>query len=171
VAHRVDGTDAGVDPGGPYPPPPHVRYRSPSGEAAPVVDITPAPEWAQHLPATGVTPRNGAGTAALVLGCLAFVCTTGLFVLFPVGILFGLLAVLLGRRARDRASWGGSTNRASATAGLTLGALSLFLGTVLTAATAWFVQSYDVDAMRSCISDRPTLVTAGHCILDVVDRA
>lgn len=151
-------------------PTPHVQYRSPSGE--PVVDITPIETFAPAPPAPYVLiPRNGRGTAALWFGCLAVVCTGGLFVLFPLGVLFALLAIFLGRAGRDRASWGGATNRASATAGLTLGIVGLVLGGALTAGTVWVTQKYDVGAIRDCVQDRSSAAGAGHCLIDVFDHA
>lgn len=163
------GAGAGTDGG--YP---HVQYRSPSGEEGPVVDITPMAAYAAATPASTpyvLTPRNGRGTAALVLGCMAVVCTGGLFFLFPIGLLFGLLAVLLGRSGRDRASWGGATNGSAATAGLTLGAVALFLGALLTAAAVWVSVNYDVGAIRDCVRDQSSTVDAGHCLLDVFDQS
>jgi hypothetical protein len=152
--------------GGAPPPPPHVRYRSPSGEEPGVFDITPPPT----APPAAVTPlaHNRSGTAALVLGCLGLVCTGLLFLLFPIGLVLGLIAVVLGRRGRRRARYGLATNRASATAGLTLGLIAVLLGTLLSATTFWLIQRYDTGAMRDCVRNQQTFVDAGRCILDVV---
>ncbi len=136
----------------------------------PVLDITPVPMWSPPEPTVPLPPRNRAGTAALVLGCLALVCTGVLFFLFPVGIVLAITAVGLARRGRRRARYGLATNGSSATAGLALGLVSLVLGCLLAATTVWFVQRYDAGALRDCVQDRPTAVDAGRCILDVVDR-
>lgn len=172
MVFSAEGTDAGGT-GATYPPPPHVQYRSPSGEE-PVLDITPAEAWvpAPAPPAPYVlVPRNGRGKAAIVFGCLAVVCTGGLFFLFPLGLLFALLAVLFGRAGRDRASWGGATNGPTATAGLALGVVGLVLGALLTAGTVWVVQKYDAGAIRDCVKNESTAVDAGRCLLDVFDGA
>ena len=150
---------------------PHVQYRSPSGDEPPVVDITPMEAYAAAPPAPyKLVPRNGRGKAAITLGCLALVCTGALFVLFPLGIVFAVAAVLFGRSGRDRATWGGSTNGGTATAGLCLGVVALVLGTLWTAATVWVFQTYDTGALRDCVADRSTAADAGHCIIDVLDR-
>jgi hypothetical protein len=150
--------------------PPHVWYRSPSGETSPGLDITPAP-WQLPEPVAAPDGRNGAGTAALALGCLALVCTGLLFFLFPLGLVFALVAVGLGLKGRRRARYGLATNPSSATAGLTLGLVALVLGGLLATATVWFVHRYDEGAVRDCIRDEAGVVDTGHCILDVVDHS
>lgn len=150
---------------------PHVYYRSPSGEEGPAVDITPTEAGAAAAPAPYVLiPRNGRGKAAITLGCLAVVCTGGLFFLFPLGILLAVGAVLFGRSARDRATWGGSTNGGTATAGLCLGLVALVLGALWTTAAVWVAQAYDAGALRDCVAEESTAVDAGRCVLDVIDR-
>lgn len=157
--------------GGAAPPPP-VRYRSPSGEEPPAFDITPTTPPPVQAPApTGPLAHNGPGTAALVLGCLGLVCTGLLFVLFPLGLVLALVAIGLGRKGRRRARYGLATNRASATAGLTLGIVSLVLGSLLAAGTVWAFQRYDTGAIRDCVRYEPRAVDAGRCILDVVDES
>lgn len=153
------------------PPPPHVRYRSPSGDEPGVFDITPSPALAAAAASAGPLSHNGTGTAALVLGCLALVCTGLLFFLFPLGLVLGLIAVALGRKGRRRARYGLATNRSCATAGLTLGLVALLLGTLLSATTVWVVQRYDTGAIRDCVKDQPSAIDAGRCILDVVDNS
>lgn len=153
------------------PPPPHVRYRSPSGEEPPAFDITPAaPPPAPTPVLTGPLAHNGPGTAALVLGCLGLVCTGLLFFLYPLGLVLALVAIGLGRKGRRRARYGLATNRASATAGLTLGIVSLVLGSLLAAATIMIFQRYDTGAIRDCVRNERSALDAGRCILDVVDE-
>jgi hypothetical protein len=144
-----------------------VRYRSPSGEEPDVFDLTPPPAPTPPAAARPVA-YNRPGTAALVLGCLGLVCTGLLFFLFPLGIVFGLIAVILGRKGRRRARYGLATNGAGATAGLTLGVVSLLLGSLLCAGTVWIVHRYDAGAIRDCVRNQQTAVDAGRCILDVV---
>jgi hypothetical protein len=79
-----------------------------------------------------LAPRNGAGVAALTLGAvgLALVVTV---VLFPVGGLLGILAMLLGAIGVIRVARWRAFNRGQAVAGLLLGALALLLAGVLAA--------------------------------------
>ena len=66
-------------------------------------------------------PRNGLGTAALVLGIIGVV-----FCWIPVtGWALNILAVVFGAIGRMRAIAGEATNRSSAVAGLVLGVIGL----------------------------------------------
>ena len=67
-------------------------------------------------------PRNGLGTAALVLGLVALL--TGVFVL---GGVLGLVAIALGSIGRGRAKRGEATNGGAALAGIIFGALGIGL--------------------------------------------
>jgi len=67
-------------------------------------------------------PRNGKGTAALVLGIL------GLF-LFPV--VFSVLAIILGVQGKNLADQGLATNRGAAQAGFVLGIIGCAIGVLL----------------------------------------
>jgi hypothetical protein len=66
-------------------------------------------------------PRNGMGTAALVLGIVGVV----LCWLYWVGPLLGVLAIIFGGVGLARAHSGQATNRSSALAGLILGIVAL----------------------------------------------
>lgn len=150
-----------------------MQYRT-EGETdpkPPVLDITPVAMWSPPEPSTPLPPRNGAGTAALVLGCLAMACTGMLFFLYPLGLVLAVAAVGMARRGRRRARYGLATNGSSATAGLALGLVALVLSCLLAAATVWFVQRHDAGAIRDCVTERQTAVDTGRCILDVVDQS
>jgi hypothetical protein len=69
---------------------------------------------------SGVAPRNGAGTAALVLGIV------GLLICGPLGI----LAVILGFVGIGRADSGYANNKGAAVAGVVLGFATLGLWAV-----------------------------------------
>jgi len=69
-------------------------------------------------------PRNGLGVAALVLGVASLVAAFS-FVLFPLGLLGGLVAVILGVIALSRRITGGATNPGQAWAGTICGILAL----------------------------------------------
>ncbi|MEU3698287.1 DUF4190 domain-containing protein [Streptomyces griseoviridis] len=76
--------------------------------------------WAGAGP---VPPRNGMGTAGLVLGIIAAVG----FCMWPVAILAGLLGVIFGVVGRVRARKGEATNSGQALAGIICGAFGLAL--------------------------------------------
>ena len=83
-------------------------------------------------PLLRLAPRNGAGVAALTLGAVALALVLTVL-LFPIGGLLGIVAMLLGTvRARRVARWR-AFNRGQALAGLLLGALALLLAGVLAA--------------------------------------
>ncbi len=67
-------------------------------------------------------PRNGMGTAALVLGILALVFS---ILFFPAGLVMGVLAVIFGFIGRGRGNRGEATNGGAATAGLVMGILAV----------------------------------------------
>jgi hypothetical protein len=65
-------------------------------------------------------PRNGLGVAALVVGVASLVAALS-FILFPVGLLGGLAAVVLGGIAAIRGKAKGATNPGQAVAGIICG--------------------------------------------------
>ncbi|CAL9575203.1 DUF4190 domain-containing protein [Streptomyces sp. enrichment culture] len=76
--------------------------------------------WPGAVPA----PSNGMGTTALVLGIIADV----LFLLWPIAILLGILAVIFGAVGRGKAKHGEATNAGQALAGLICGIVGIVLG-------------------------------------------
>ena len=72
--------------------------------------------------APAVAPRNGMGTAALVLGIIGVVMCWNVF-----GIVLNILAVIFGGVGLGRAKSGVATNRGAALAGLILGIVGLAL--------------------------------------------
>ncbi|MCS0604205.1 DUF4190 domain-containing protein [Streptomyces sp. LP11] len=68
-------------------------------------------------------PSNGLGTASLVLGILA---AAG-FLLYPVALVLGILAVVFGVIGRAKARRGEATNPGVALAGLICGAVGIVL--------------------------------------------
>ena len=67
-------------------------------------------------------PKNGMGTAALILGILGFL---GSFVV--IGIVLDLLAIVFGFIGRGRAKRGQATNGGAAMVGIVLGVLGILL--------------------------------------------
>ncbi len=172
---RVNGSAADSDP--------LVLYRSPSGEPVPpfvpdVVDVTNPGYPAGYYDSAGLPVvnapvlypmRNVAGRVAIVLGVLAILCTTLFFPLFPLGMLFGVGAVVWGRKGHLRARYGFASNGGSASAGVAFGALALFLGLCFSAGTAYLFSAYDMTAAKDCVTGSSSGPQTLHCIADVVD--
>lgn len=98
----------------------------------------------ERQPAYPVAPRNGVGTAALVLGILGVLSA----VVFIGGVL-GLIAVILGFVGLGRVNRREATNRGSAMAGVVLGLIALAI-------------SIGVGAFA--YSNRDTLSNLGDCL-------
>ena len=81
-----------------------------------------------HLPAppTPARPGNGPGVAALVLGVASLVAAVS-FTLFPLGLLGGLVAAILGGIAVTRARADGAATP-GAVAGIVCGVMALAVG-------------------------------------------
>lgn len=100
----------------------------------------PSGGYGQHPPPAGYPPgydpgygmppsqpRNGLGTAALVLGVIGIVtCWT-----VVGGILLGVLAIVFGAIGRNRAKRGEATNGGVATGGLVTGIVGLVVGALI----------------------------------------
>ncbi|MGP3968605.1 hypothetical protein [Streptomyces sp. 6N223] len=121
----------------PYPPQPQATpaqgYGYPAtgplsatGYAVPSGAYPGAPGWPVVGPAGH---RNGLGTAALVLGVIA-ACLSWTFVLSPVVLVLGVLALIFGIVGARRARGGGATNRTAALGGLWTGAGSVAIAVV-----------------------------------------
>lgn len=83
----------------------------------------PAPAPGYGWPGMALPPSNGLGTASLVLGILA---AAG-FLLYPVALVLGILAVVFGVIGRAKARRGEATNPGVALAGLICGAVGIVL--------------------------------------------
>ncbi|MQS37579.1 DUF4190 domain-containing protein [Streptomyces katsurahamanus] len=91
----------------------------------------PAVGWAPQ-----VTPSNGMGITAMVLGILA-VC---LFCLYGVvSVVLGILALIFGILGRKRVQRGEANNGGMALAGVVLGAVGIVLGVVVIGLLVWGV--------------------------------
>jgi hypothetical protein len=100
---------------------------------------TQLPGSAQPLAAlSSARPRNGLGVAALVLGVASLVAAVS-FVLFPLGLLGGLVAAVLGGFAVTRGRTTGATNRGQAIAGIVCGVLALVVAIVFAVRFGTFV--------------------------------
>lgn len=98
-----------------YSPPP---YSPPTYGQSPYA----APAYGAPFP-FGAAPRNGMGTAALVLGIISVVLSWTVW----GGVILGALAIIFGSIGLGRAKRGEATNRSSAMAGLILGIVAIAL--------------------------------------------
>ncbi|RVU22710.1 DUF4190 domain-containing protein [Streptomyces antnestii] len=80
-------------------------------------------------PGMPAAPSNGMGVAALTLGIISAVG----FVLWPIAIVVGILAIIFGGIGRARATKGGATNGGQALAGLICGIGGLILAVLMMA--------------------------------------
>lgn len=98
-------------------------------------------------PGFGAGPRNGFGTAALVLGILSIVtCVT-----VVGGVLLGLLAVVFGVLGRGRAKKGLASNGGLAVTGLILGVVGLVLSIVIAVAVGSLLSRGDFGSLTECL--------------------
>jgi hypothetical protein len=96
------------------------------------------PGSAQPLAAPpSARPGNGLGVAALVLGVASLVAAVS-FILFPLGLLGGLVAAVLGGIAVTRGRAKGATNPGQA-AGIVCGVLALAIAIVFAVRFGTFV--------------------------------
>jgi len=113
-----------VPPGTPYQPPPGPPYQPPPGYGYPAGYGYPQ-------------PRNGMGTAGLVLGIIGLVFCWALW----IGWILNALAIIFGGVGVSRANQGAATNKGAAQAGLILGIVGLVLGLALWATLGTFWHS------------------------------
>ena len=110
-------------------------------------------------------PRNGLGVAALVLGVASLVAAFS-FVLFPLGLLGGLVAVILGVIALSRRITGGATNPGQALAGTICGILALVIGIVFSVRVGTFVEhnTGSFTSFDNCIAKASNRSEVANCI-------
>lgn len=82
-----------------------------------------APGYGAPYAPFGAAPRNGMGTASLVLGIISVVLSWTVW----GGVILGALAIIFGSIGLGRAKRGEATNRSSAMAGLILGIVAIAL--------------------------------------------
>ena len=107
--------------------------------------IQPPPSPGGWTPAR---PRNGLGTAALV------VAVVGLVLCWSVlgGALAGVVAVALGIGGRTRAGHGGATNGPVATGGIALGVMAIVVSLALIPVWAKIFRAVDMPAYVDCVA-------------------
>jgi Na+/melibiose symporter-like transporter len=118
-------------------------------------------EPAAPVYATNAGPRNGLGTAGLVLGILAvLLCWT-----VVGGVLLGILAIVFGAVGRNRAKRAEATNGGAALAGIILGAAGLILAIVLIAVGATFYNHHkqDFKNLNACLQQANSQQERTNC--------
>ena len=118
----------GAYPGG-YPPPPS-QY---------------GPQYGGYPPPAPAAPKNGLGTASLVVAIIS------LFTVFG-GIVLGVVAVILGFLGRGRVKRGEANNGGIAMAGIVLGALSIVVSVAAIAIAVWGFREVGGTDYVDCLS-------------------
>jgi hypothetical protein len=124
------------------------------------------PQSAQPLATPPLArPRNGLGVAALVVGVASLVAALS-FILFPVGLLGGLAAVVLGGIAAIRGKAKGATNPGQAVAGIICGVLALAVAIVLSVRFGTFVarNTSVFTTFDNCIAKAGNRSAVANCI-------
>ena len=108
--------------------------------------------------------RNGAGTAALVIGVNALVLAA-LIIFFPLAAILGIIAVIFGLVGMGRAKRGEADNRRHAVAGLVTGLLALALAVFMGIRIGTFINDHQGDfrSFWSCITSAPTEAEQKNC--------
>jgi membrane-bound ClpP family serine protease len=102
------------------------------------------PSW----PTAPSAPRNGIGTAALVLGIIGLVLAV-----IVLGGLVGIVAVILGIVGLGRVRRGEATNRGVAIGGIVTGALAIVISGIIVAAGAafWSENKDEIENFNDCV--------------------
>lgn len=98
-------------------------------------------------------PRNGLGTAALVLGIVGLAFTLVVFFFPFIGLVLGIAAVVLGVRGRGRARRQEATNGGAALAGIITGAIAVVLSGVIIVIGVLVLQSDEFENLSDCLED------------------
>jgi hypothetical protein len=111
--------------------------------------MTDDPTYAAPPPAAARPGGAGMAIGALVLGILALLfCWTVIG-----GILFGLVALILGFIASGRAKRGVATGRGMAIAGIVLGLLGLLISVGLVVLGVSLLNSDSAQTLKQCVQD------------------
>ena len=105
----------------------------------------PPPQYGGYYPPPPAIPKNGLGTASLVVAIIS------LFTIFG-GIILGVVAVILGFLGRGRVKRGEATNGGVAIAGIVLGVLSILVSVAAIAIAVWSFNSVGGTDYVECLS-------------------
>jgi membrane-bound ClpP family serine protease len=114
---------------------------------------------------TTARPGNGLAVAALVLGVASLVAAVS-FVLFPLALLGGLVAVVLGGIAVSRGRARGATNSGQAIAGIVCGVIALAIAVVYAVRVGTFVADNTsvFTTFDNCIARAGNRSAVANCI-------
>jgi len=106
-----------------------------------------------------------------VVGVASLVAAVS-FVLFPLGILGGLVAVVLGLIALTRGKTTGATNSGQAVAGVICGVLALIIGIVFSVRVGTFVANNTgaFTSFDNCLAKANTRAQVATCIDHLANR-
>lgn len=105
----------------------------------------------------GAPPRNGFGTAALVLGLIGLALSIVL-----IGAVPGILAIIFGAVGRSRARRRLATNGGAALAGIITGVLAVVVAVALVAVGLSLIRT-EFDRYRTCINNAQTFEQKSTC--------
>jgi hypothetical protein len=97
-------------------------------------------------------PRNGLGTAALVLGIIGLLVGWIPIIGTAIGVILGIIAIVLGVVGRGRAKQGEASNGGVALGGLILGILSIVIAII--AIVVWYLLFREIggDKLFDCLN-------------------
>ena len=126
---------------------------------------TQLPGSAQPFASQTARPGNGLAVAALVLGVASLVAAIS-FVMFPLGLLGGLVAVVLGGIAVTRGRTDGATNSGQAIAGIVCGVVALIIAIVFAVRFGTFVarNTSVFTTFDNCIARAGNRSAVSNCI-------
>jgi len=110
-------------------------------------------------------PGNGLAVAALVLGVASLVAAVS-FVMFPLALLGGLLAAILGVIAVSRGRRRGATSHGQAIAGIVCGVIALVIAVVFAVRFGTFVANNTsvFTSFDNCIAKAGDRTAVSNCI-------
>src|ERR1700760_3171606 len=118
-----------------------------------------------YAPPSATRPGNGMAVAALVVGVASLVAAVS-FVLFPLALLGGLVAAILGGIAVSRGRARGATNSGQAIAGIVCGVIALAIAVVYAVRVGTFVADNTsvFTTFDNCIARAGNRSAVANCI-------
>jgi hypothetical protein len=129
-----------------YPPPPPLPYATPS-----------------HIPRR---PLNWIGTTALLTAIVGLILCWSVF----GGVIFGVIAVIVGVNARGRVKRGEATNGPVATAGVVLGVLAVVVSLAVIGIWARLYQEVDAPGYVDCVTKASNQQGVAKCADELRQR-
>jgi uncharacterized protein HemX len=144
------------------PPPPPTEQPPPQ---------QPPPAQPTAPPAPTARRRNGAGTAALVIGVVSLVLAI-LLIFAPLALLLGVIAIIFGIVGISRASRGDADNRPHAVAGLVTGILGVVLALIIGIGFVALFADHQQDLRRfgTCMSAADNDEDRASCVRRLGER-